>query len=415
MGRRSRFGGFFLIRSSGHDGYTEGREAEGMLMTRIVWKLLAGLVVFAGLLAGCSSAGSAVFDRGFDFGAPEEALAQSEPRGVPGGGSAVDGIGEDQDFADWAVPARDGEPATPTTRLRILAAEISLVVPAIETAKQEIIDLALDAGGYVEASGADYVNLRVPAEVFEPTLDRIETLGEVQDRRISAADVTDQFTDLERRLEIARRSRDRFEDLLEESDDPDERVEILRELTRLTEEIDRLEAQMRSLQSRIAFSRIDVLLVPRGQMVSLDRGRIPFPWMARLSPVSVTLQAASRGLGIPDQPRLAVFENNRRFRAESPEGVRVRIGATPNDPAGDTAFWARALDVHLAPLYDVAEAFQAGDFAGFLFGAAEGSSYLVAVRVRGDDILVAEAYFPSAADRREYGSLVAEIIEEVDP
>jgi hypothetical protein len=297
-------------------------------------------------------------------------------------------------------PSDDSTPAEePAERLRVFTGDLGLSVPRVDETRQAIIDLANGIGGYVERSDADLVIIRVPAAQFFEAFDALEEMGEVINRSIQTADVTDQYTDLERRLEISRRSRDRLYELLERAEDADERVAILREIRRLTEEVERLESALESLAELVQYSRITIRLVSRIQADQVMRDRIPFAWIARLEPLARTTGPADRPLDLTVPDGFAAFSDREQISAEAADGTRLRVGGRENLPAGDAEFWADALAFHLAPFYSSVSRQSAGAFRGVLFESKDRDPYyyLVAVANRGDELLVAEAFFPDAA------------------
>jgi hypothetical protein len=283
------------------------------------------------------------------------------------------------------------------------------VVNEVEEARTHIIETAERSGGYVESASGEYVVVRVPAERFEQIFEELSEFGEVRSRSIETADVTDQFLDLERRIEIARATRDRLYALLEETDDVDERVAILREIRRLTEQIENLESARDVMAGQIAMSRITVRLTPRIDEAAQLRNGIPFQWIARLDPLRMTTQPRRNDFSIRLPDDYALLETGKRVRAESAEGTRFRLGVVNNDPRGDTAFWRRALEFHLGGLYRDAEPVETGDFEGVIYTSKdiEPYQYLVAVRSRGSLVQVVEVFFPDrdARERRLDGIL----------
>ena len=142
----------------------------------------------------------------------------------------------------------------------------------------------------MEQSYADYLVLRVPAEQFDSLFKEVLGMGKIRYQQIDTWDVTDRYQDTQARLKTAEETRKRLYVLLERSTDPKDRARILREIGRLTEEIESIRQQLQILDSRIAFSRINVELIPRLQEDAY-RQEIPFPWIASLSPLSpVSLQ-----------------------------------------------------------------------------------------------------------------------------
>ncbi|MFP4565088.1 MAG: DUF4349 domain-containing protein [Spirochaetaceae bacterium] len=335
----------------------------------------------------------------------QEGEAADEARVGRGGGP------EDGERAA-ALPGRPTAPERPAEeRLRVYSAELELLVPRIEAAREEIIRAAEAAGGYVESSGGEYITIRVPAERFDGVVEEIEGVGRVSSRAVRTADVTEQYADLGRRLELAKRTRERFYTLLERTPDTEERVEILREIRRLTERIERLNAQIESLDRRIAYSRISVRLIARIQNGGPRRADIPFPWIAALDPLERTTGEPDRRPAVKLPADYAVFDTGRFVRAETADGTRVRIGAVEHEPRGDSLFWQDALIYHLGDFYTVVRRVEArrpgatGRSEETLRGALFASKgvqrffYLVLAGARNGEIIVAEAFFPDADAR----------------
>lgn len=302
-------------------------------------------------------------------------------------------------------------PSTAERRVRIYSGWCQLTVDEPEQAKKELEELARRSGGYVESAAGQTVTIRIPAERFREVFASVLELGEVVRKAIETYDVTDTLTDQQARLGLAERARERLYLLLQRTSDVKERLAILREIRRLTEEIERIRASLEALKAQIALSRITVELIPRRPEGELRREGIPFAWIAGLNPLYPSLRGRPRRLALSLGEDFAVLEKKRGFRAESPEGTRVRLGATPNRPKGDAVFWQKALAFHLGPQYRQAEPLEAGAFQAVLFTSKDSKpySYLVAVAVQGKRLIVGEAFFPDpeAADSRRDGVLAA--------
>ena len=297
-----------------------------------------------------------------------------------------------------------GENGAGQKRLRVYSAELELAVTSVEQSREALIRAAEEAGGYIESSSMDYVVIRIPAGVFDTVLSDIEGMGTILSRAVRTADVTEQFSDLQRRISLSERTRERLYDLLERAEETEERVKILREIRRLTEEIERLKGELDSLDRLIQFSRITVRLRARITQESQSRDVIPFPWIAWLDPIGVSTGFARKDIEISPSDDFAVFQDGKRWLAEAAEGTRFKAGAVPNEPRGDTEFWAEALHYHLGDYYRTAERARYGGFRAVLFESKDAKAfyYMVAVQVRGDSIIVAEVFFPDrdALDRR---------------
>jgi hypothetical protein len=240
------------------------------------------------------------------------------------------------------------------------------------------------------------VVVRVPAEHFNMIFEEILRLGEVLDRFIETFDVTEYFRDLETRLDISRKTRERLYVLLERTTDVEERLKILREIKRLTDEIERIEGNLRTLEEQVSFSRITVELVPRLDYRPEERDRIPFSWISALDPLYVSIRDLKGRVTVELEDDFALFQKEKAFRAESADGVRIRIGTTHNDPHGDGSFWQRAVVHHLGKYYGGYEEFELNNLKAVLFSSkdAEPFYYLVGVRDRGRRLYVVEVFFP---------------------
>ena len=111
-------------------------------------------------------------------------------------------------------------------------------------------------GGYVAAEEPRAMTLRIPDARLDEALDALGSLAKETRRAVRVADVTDQYTDLEIRLANARALRDRLEALLAQATTVTEVLEVERELSRVTTEVERLDGQLRSLADRVALSTV---------------------------------------------------------------------------------------------------------------------------------------------------------------
>lgn len=393
-----------------------GRPRTALLsVTTVLLALLA-----SALLAGCYGMGGARESAGYYGPAVEETMIAGAPPSAERAAPAdrVSGSRSEPAIADLTAP---GEPSplteapspgeSPRVRLRVFSADLELVVASVEQSRSQIIAVVEAAGGYVESSREDFLVVRVPAESFDATLESIESAGDVRSRFVSTADVTDQYADLEARLRIAETSRERLLQLLERTEDADERVAILREIRRLTEEIERLRSALESLSQLVRYSRITVQLISRIQMSQVSRSQIPFPWIAYLAPLDATTREASEKITVALADSFAVFSVGKYLHAEAADGTVVRAGAVTNDPAGNESFWQSALAYHLGPYYQSTRPVAAGPFRGVLLESKDTSPffYLVMAQSRGTELIVMEVFFPdeSARDRRLPGILDA--------
>lgn len=311
-----------------------------MKCLRLISSALFSLVL---LLTSCAPMGkeSAAYELHEDSEAPM--ISRSEA--APSLGAISDGATVSDDIA---LPAE--EPGADTERLRIYNGSAGLIVENTEDTRTDLEKITRDSGGYVESSYSDYLVLRVPAEDFEEIFKLILTMGTVDYSRVETWDVTEAFADTERQLLTAEETRNRLYVLLERSTDSTERARILREIGRLTEEIESLKQQLSTLTARIAYSRITVQLTPRVQG-DFSRENIPFSWIAYLDPLFPAGSKLKGKLNLNPGDEFAVFTRESVYMAESSDGLSIVVSTVENSPRGDNEFWHRALIFHLEPYY----------------------------------------------------------------
>ncbi len=245
------------------------------------------------------------------------------------------------------------EPA-PVPRQRIYSASVELEVTRKDEAIDAIESMAVKLNGRIDGIYPESIIVRVPADNFLGFLRDLASVGKVLDKRIDAFDVSDRLADTQTRLRLARDARERLYLLLEKTEDTDERLKILREIRRLTETIEAHEAQLATLQSRIAYSRVSVALKSRTASAGAVRERIPFPWMRELNPFAVTLPQLKKRVPLDLGADFAVFKDppeGEAFYAESAGSSIVRLGSLSNEPDGDALFWQKSMLYYLTPLF----------------------------------------------------------------
>ncbi len=171
--------------------------------------------------------------------------------------------------ATWATskaaPA-PGQPAAPApATLIIYQGEMQRRVEEKQSPAtlDRIIDIAESIGGYLGDRKDASVQVRVPSSRFRETLQQIEKLGDVMHRSVSANDVSEQYNDLEVKLQNLKATQKRLHEFLARAAAMQDMLSVNKELERVSAEIDAIEGKMRYLKSRAAFSTINVSVQPK--------------------------------------------------------------------------------------------------------------------------------------------------------
>ncbi|MRG97770.1 DUF4349 domain-containing protein [Polyangium spumosum] len=204
--------------------------------------------------------------------APRQPTPQQPTAGKPApGGKKTEGTSEPQQPQD--------KPVTPlliyTGRVGMEVAEAAVIPGTID----KIIDLAESYGGYLASRSDAGVVIRVPSRHFRDALTALEKLGEVKRRSVSAEDVSEEFHDLEVRLQNLKSVQKRLQEFLAKAANVNDALQVERELERIGREIDQIEGRMRFLRARATFSTItvDVTGRPKQQQVVAQGTNAPPP------------------------------------------------------------------------------------------------------------------------------------------
>ena len=170
-------------------------------------------------------------------------------------------------------------------RIVIYNAAFRVVVAEVVDAIKKTEALADELGGYVQSINGDSITIRVPVRNYQDAVARVEKLGRVSHRELEAQDVTEEFVDLQARLKSAKAVRDRLAALLAKAEDVKAALAVEKELARVNEQIECLEAKLELIKNRVAYSTISATFervyrsTPTPQLMKL-----PFAWLRELDP-----------------------------------------------------------------------------------------------------------------------------------
>lgn len=161
---------------------------------------------------------------------------------------------------------------TPANRPQLIKkAEMSVVVKSIDASTKSVTDIVKkqqgDILGFQNQKPPDSsirqtatVDIRVPQDRLETTLDALAKLGTVENRGLTAEDVTTQLVDSEARLKNLRKSEEMVLKIMERSGSVADVLKAAQELSNIRESIERIDAQLKSLRNQVAYSTISLTL-----------------------------------------------------------------------------------------------------------------------------------------------------------
>ena len=171
----------------------------------------------------------------------------------------------------------EGGEAAATAKLGrqiIYRATLLLYVQDFGKADKEVVALIKDAGGYVAQFREDRPSgsirggkwtARVPVDKFEPFLDAVSRLGVTDHREVHSDDMTEEYVDITARLKNKQQLESRLlEFVAKRADEIRDVLTLETELSRVREEIERMQGRLRYLSDRVALTTIEITAYERG-------------------------------------------------------------------------------------------------------------------------------------------------------
>lgn len=234
-----------------------------------------------GLLVGCSSS--------------ESRSSKSSDK------QAFDSAEMNTDPVQEAKVSKNETQATPSNtntvqnRKVIYTATLNMDVKKINQTQEQISVILTDMKGYILEENMDQeeqeqkvntLTVRVPQQNFNSFLKEVKKLGiRTNSQRISGQDVTEQYVDLNSRLKSKQVTEKRLIDFMNDAKDTKTLLEISNELSRVQEEMETIEGQMKYLKNQSDLSTItitlheDSVIVPgleNGQLNTWDKTKKQF-------------------------------------------------------------------------------------------------------------------------------------------
>ena len=152
-------------------------------------------------------------------------------------------------------------------RKLIKNARLAFETNSLSETHQKIVKLTKKHRGYVSADESqkgynqvlNRLEIRLPADQFDAFVAEVsDGIEHFDARSIDVKDVTEQFVDLEARLNTKKTLEKRFLELLEKAKSVSEILEIEKEIANLRSEIEVMEGRMRLMKNQIAFSTVHI-------------------------------------------------------------------------------------------------------------------------------------------------------------
>jgi len=119
--------------------------------------------------------------------------------------------------------------------------------------------------GYMVNIAKNNIRIRIPASESESMVSEIEQLAVVVDKNLSGRDITEQYSDLEIRLDNIEKARQRYLQLLDKAENVTAALKVEKELERLQREYDILKGRQQRWAHLVEYITIDIYVAEGSQ------------------------------------------------------------------------------------------------------------------------------------------------------
>lgn len=189
--------------------------------------------------------------------------------------------------------SREAPPVDTQDRLVIKNTNLSLVVKDVAKVITQIESVAKGFGGFLvdsnlnkpESAANGTISVRVPQEKLTESLDEFKKLAvKVVSESVYGQDVTDEYVDLEARLEVLNKTKAKFEEIMDKAYAIQDLLSVQRELINLQSQIDSLKGQQKYYAQSAKLSKVTIYL-------STDELALPYAPTNEWRPLVVFKQA----------------------------------------------------------------------------------------------------------------------------
>ena len=220
---------------------------------------LLTLLALLGLLSGCGGGG--------DTTASDTASNSAATDGADDPGGSYGAWAEAEVAEDSGGTAEDGASDRLENAKMIYTARMEVETTAFDTADADLRTLVEVLGGYFEQAavhdyGSGYrsgdYKVRIPADQFQPFLDRVGTLCHVTYQEQTSENVSEAYYDAESRLATQRTKLERLQNLLAQAENMEDIITIESAISETEWNIEDLSGTLRHYDALVDFATINV-------------------------------------------------------------------------------------------------------------------------------------------------------------
>ena len=198
---------------------------------------------------------------------------------------------------DMAMISQESAPSQSQPRMVIKNTNLSLLVKNVRQVIKDIENIAFKANGYMvnshlsspEDADSGNITIRISSDNRQQVLDQLKSMAvKVVSETVYGRDVTDEYEDLDARLEVLYKTKSKFEEILTKATKISDLLNVQRELISLQQQIDSLKGRQKYLSQSAKLTKITIYL-------STDELELPYAPTKAWRP-KVIFKTATRSL-----------------------------------------------------------------------------------------------------------------------
>lgn len=197
--------------------------------------------------------------------APTQMAPESAPQSAAIEGNAPEAADASKNSS--TNPATNVPVAKPqlikSARLELVVVSVEESIKAINTIVQQqqgdILSLEDNQSSSMSRPLA-VLQLRIPQEKLDITIESLAKLGTIENRSLSSEDVSNQLVDLRARLKNLRKTEEALLEIMNRSGSVGDVLKVAQEVSNVRQSIEQIDAQLQNLQNRVTYSLVSVNL-----------------------------------------------------------------------------------------------------------------------------------------------------------
>ena len=191
-------------------------------------------------------------------------------------------------------------PSDSSERIIIENTSLSLQVKEVAESINKIEEKTKALGGFLinshlskpESAASGTISVRIPEDKRKEAMDSFKEMAvKVVSESVNGNDVTDQYMDLEARLEVLYKTKVKYEEILQRADKVNDLLNVQQQLTSLQNQIDNLKGQQKYLEQSAKLTKITVYL-------STDELALPYAPTNEWRPAVIFKEAVRSLVGV---------------------------------------------------------------------------------------------------------------------